>query len=138
MTVKLTLKEQQVHNALKVTLTSFLKSNNARVQNMVKVLGSKSIGLLVEILKTDTTVTNLNLSCCDIDDAGAKDLADALKTNSTLISLNLENNNIGDEGTKALAKALETNKALQQLSYFQFDLKSYFIFTSATGCTAGS
>jgi len=38
-------------------------------------------------------------------------LSEALKTNSTLTALNLGNNTIGDDGAQALAEALKTNAA---------------------------
>ena len=53
----------------------------------------------------DRGITSLNLDSNNIDDAGAKDLADALPE-TQIISLNLRRNVISDEGVKALANTL--------------------------------
>ena len=51
-----------------------------------------------------------------IGDTGAADLADALKSNKTLTKLNLDGNYIGDTSATSLADALESNKTLPKLS----------------------
>ncbi|KAG0058779.1 hypothetical protein BGZ89_000986 [Linnemannia elongata] len=45
------------------------------------------------------------VSCCCT-------LSEALKTNSTLTTLNLESNNIGNNGAQALSRALKTNSTV--------------------------
>ncbi|KAG0097773.1 hypothetical protein BGZ93_002021, partial [Podila epicladia] len=52
-------------------------------------IGGKEFGRLVETLKTNSTLTTLNLWSNSIGDNGAQALADALKTNSTLTTLDL-------------------------------------------------
>ncbi|KAL1504242.1 hypothetical protein AB1Y20_010651 [Prymnesium parvum] len=47
---------------------------------------------------------------------GAKEVAAALKTNTTLTSLNLSGNDIGAEGAKEVAAALKTNTTLTSLN----------------------
>ena len=47
---------------------------------------------------------------------GAKELAEALKTNTTLTEINLGDNSIGGEGAKAIAEALKTNTTLTQIN----------------------
>ncbi|KAG0041328.1 hypothetical protein BGZ89_007519, partial [Linnemannia elongata] len=79
-------------------------------------IGGKEFGILAKALKTNSTLTTLDLQGNSIGDDGAKALAEALKTNSTLTTLNLYNNSIGDDGAKALAEALKTNSTLTTLN----------------------
>ncbi|KAL0242426.1 hypothetical protein GEMRC1_004989 [Eukaryota sp. GEM-RC1] len=65
--------------------------------------------LFIEALKTNTTVTNVNLIYNSIGDEGVRALAEALKVNTTVTSVVLRDNSIGDEGAKALAEALKVN-----------------------------
>ena len=53
----------------------------------------------------------------NVGPAGAESLATALKTNTTLTNLDLSSNNLGPVGAESLAKALETNTALKILSF---------------------
>ncbi|XP_068670281.1 NLR family CARD domain-containing protein 3-like isoform X3 [Montipora foliosa] len=69
----------------------------------------------IETMKTNSTVTLLNVCKCNIDDASAAALAELLKENSTLTSLGLSNNAIGDVGADALAKGLKENSTLTSL-----------------------
>ena len=75
-----------------------------------------NVFVLADVLKSNTTVINLNLCDNDIDDAGAAGLADALKFNTTLSVLNLSENSIGDAGAANLADALKWNKTLTELN----------------------
>ena len=56
-------------------------------------------------LRTNTTLTSLNLINNDIGAAGATALATALQTNTTLTSLDLKRNRIGDAAAVALLSA---------------------------------
>ncbi|KAF9342197.1 hypothetical protein BGX26_008085, partial [Mortierella sp. AD094] len=67
-------------------------------------------------LKTDTTLTTLNLQNNSIESNGVQALSEALKTNSTLTTLNLERNSIGDSGAQVLSEALKTNSTLTTLN----------------------
>ncbi|KAF9386232.1 hypothetical protein CPB97_003913 [Podila verticillata] len=55
-----------------------------------------------EALKTNSTLTTLDLSGNSIGNNGVQALAEALKTNSTLATLELQNNSIGDTGAQLL------------------------------------
>ncbi|CAF3752751.1 unnamed protein product [Rotaria sordida] len=57
----------------------------------------------------DMTLTTLSLNENQIEDEGAKRLADALRHNTTLTILNLKDNQIGHQGAKRLAEALRAN-----------------------------
>jgi len=60
-------------------------------------------------------LVRLDLSDNNIDDDGAKQIADALKINHSLEELDLSDNNIGDDGVKQLADALKVNHSLEEL-----------------------
>jgi hypothetical protein len=47
-------------------------------------------------------ITQLNMSNCDIDDAGGKELADGLLANKRLTKLDLSRNNLGYAGLRAV------------------------------------
>ncbi|KAG0287248.1 hypothetical protein BGZ96_008816, partial [Linnemannia gamsii] len=78
-------------------------------------IGGKEVRELAEALRTNSTLTSLDLGNNSIGEFGAKDLSRALETNSTLITLNLRSNSIGEFGAKALSRALETNSTLTSL-----------------------
>ncbi|WP_425364487.1 hypothetical protein [Candidatus Tisiphia endosymbiont of Mystacides longicornis] len=67
---------------------------------------------LAEALKDNHSITNLYIQNNQIGDAGVQAIAEALKTNHTITQLYLRNNQIGDAGAQALAEALKVNKAI--------------------------
>ena len=67
-------------------------------------------------LESNTACTDLNLSACNIDDAGVAALAKGLSANSGLQTLNLEGNTIKDGGAQELAKAIASNSHLSTLN----------------------
>ncbi|KAF9944994.1 hypothetical protein BGZ72_001783, partial [Mortierella alpina] len=78
-------------------------------------IGGKEFGVLSETLRTNATLTILDLRGNSIGDNGALALSEALKINSTLTTLDLWNNSIGDNGAQALSEALKTNSTLTTL-----------------------
>ncbi len=83
-------------------------------------LRSKNISLedceeLVKAFKTNTTITNLDLSWNYLFPEAMTILAEIFKTNTTLKSVNLNNNNLKAEGIFILAEALDGNKTLKTL-----------------------
>ncbi|KAF9962260.1 hypothetical protein BGZ72_008395 [Mortierella alpina] len=78
-------------------------------------IGGKQLVILTEALRTNSTLTALDLHSNKIGCYGAKALAEALTTNSNLAALDLNSNSIQDDGAKALAQALKTNSALTNL-----------------------
>ncbi|KAG9061306.1 hypothetical protein KI688_007284 [Linnemannia hyalina] len=81
-------------------------------------IGGKEFGRLAETLKTNSTLTTLNLRDNSIGDNGAQALSAALKINSTLTILDLGHNSIGDNGAQALSEALNTNSTLTTLNLY--------------------
>ncbi|KAL0242942.1 hypothetical protein GEMRC1_005505 [Eukaryota sp. GEM-RC1] len=72
--------------------------------------------LLIEALKTNTTVTSVNLEDNSIGDEGARALTEAVKVNASVTGIDLGfNYRIGDEGTRALAEALKVNAAVTSI-----------------------
>ena len=58
---------------------------------------------LSDSLKSNSTLTYLDLRGNSIDDRGARALSDFLKSNSTLTTLNLNENSIGELGASLLS-----------------------------------
>ncbi|KAG0293597.1 hypothetical protein BGZ98_002110, partial [Dissophora globulifera] len=88
-------------------LSNFHPKRPSRLRKLSFELAAKSfrgmeLGLLAEALKTNSTLTKLDLWDNSIRDNGAQALSEALKINSTLTTLNLRNNSIGDNGAQAL------------------------------------
>lgn len=77
----------------------------------------KDFRLLTESLKTNKTVTSLDLTSAYIRDYALNELAKSLKVNTSLTSLNLEMNPINEKGVEALAKALELNSSVTRLDF---------------------
>ena len=78
--------------------------------------GAKAIA---DALKTNTTLTEINLNNNNIEDEGVKVIAEMLKNNNTLRILILEDNEFGVEGAKAIAEALKENRSLIKLNIQQ-------------------
>ncbi|KAF9402590.1 hypothetical protein BGZ94_004873, partial [Podila epigama] len=66
----------------------------------------------IESLKSDPTLTTLDLSSSPINDRVADLLAETLMTNPCLTTLVLEECRISTNGAQALGEALKTNSAL--------------------------
>ncbi|KAF9173739.1 hypothetical protein BGX20_002236 [Mortierella sp. AD010] len=96
-------------------LAEMLKTNSALVTLYSGSIGSNRAQVLTGARKTNSTLTNLDLSFHKIGSNGAQALSEALKTNSTLVDLNFGFNNIGDDGAQALSEALKTNLTLAYL-----------------------
>ena len=79
-------------------------------------IGAAGAVALAEALKTNQTLTWVDLFSNEIGNAGATALAEALKTNPGLSSINLGHNGIGNAGAAALAEALKTNQTLTSIS----------------------
>ncbi|MFY9590228.1 hypothetical protein [Rickettsia endosymbiont of Halotydeus destructor] len=80
-----------------------------------KEIGDAETKHIAEALKTNTTLTELNLSYNKIGDEGAIAIGDGFN-DMALTSLNLENNYIGDEGAIAIGRGLKNNTILTSLN----------------------
>lgn len=78
-------------------------------------IGDRGIMSIAKALRTNSTLTYLNLGMNKIGNEGAKEIATALKSNATLQTLSLARNSVAIEGATAIATALETNCTLSNL-----------------------
>jgi Ran GTPase-activating protein (RanGAP) involved in mRNA processing and transport len=92
------------------------KDSTLTYLNLNNQLGAAGVQALAAVLKTNTTLTSLDLDSNQLGDTGAQALTEALKTNTTLTSLDLSGNQLGDVGVQALAEALKTNTTLTRLN----------------------
>ena len=82
-------------------------------------IGDEGLGYLCEALKVNKTLHTLLLGLNpDISHVGAAKLGEALHHNKTLRAVSLYRCNIGDEGAAHLAQALEHNSTLESLTLF--------------------
>lgn len=81
--------------------------------------GNSNARALVEILKSNNTVKELNLSNTGLDDDGIKEICDGIKENNSLIYLNLSRNHFSEIGADYLAKALSFNNSIKKLDLSQ-------------------
>jgi Ran GTPase-activating protein (RanGAP) involved in mRNA processing and transport len=79
-------------------------------------IGDLGASALAEGLRSNSTLTELFLSCNQVGDQGVTALGTALKFNSTLKKLNLSFNPISSTGAVALADSLQDNKGLIELA----------------------
>jgi len=70
-------------------------------------LGDAAAKAIAAMLRTNRSLTRLDLNGNNIGDAGAKAIAAMLRTNRSLTILNLKFNKIGDAGKKAVIKAVK-------------------------------
>ena len=66
-------------------------------------------------LKSNTSLTELQLYTCGLTAEGIYYIAEAIKINKSLTLLNIGGNGIYDEGIKSLAEALKVNHCLESL-----------------------
>lgn len=84
-----------------------------KVEVRRSALGDACARAFVEALRQNATVVSLTLYNCSLSPTHARLLADILKTNSSIVDLNLSSNRrIGDTGIIAIALALRHNTAL--------------------------
>ncbi|KAF9116593.1 hypothetical protein BGW39_002695, partial [Mortierella sp. 14UC] len=100
-----------------VPLADALKTNSTltALDLQDNKIGSREAQIIAEALKTNSTLITLHLGNNTIGDNGAQSLSVALKINSTLAILDLKGNSIRDVGAKALSEALKTNSTLTTL-----------------------
>ena len=79
-------------------------------------IGSEGSVAFADMLATNKSLTELNMSKCSIQGEGAVCLAKALEKNSTLKKFGINHNPIGSEGAVAFAGMLATNKSLAELN----------------------
>ena len=78
-------------------------------------INSDNISVVIDKLRSDKSISSIDLSENNIGDQGAIILADELTNNISLQEVTLWTNEIGDEGAVALAKAIQANRTLKIL-----------------------
>lgn len=92
-------------------------------------IGYTGAQVLAEILKTNTSLTKLELSENKIGDNGSKEFAEVLKVNTALTSLHIVNNKISDEGVIVMVEALKVNASLTGLFIYNiYHKKGYEVY----------
>lgn len=85
----------------------------------LELIGESGASALARALRTNCTLTYLDLGDNAIGDSGAAAIGNALKSNRNLTHLYLNHNKIGDRGAEALAKALQSERTFTQLNPLQ-------------------
>lgn len=81
-----------------------------------KELGTSGLAHLCRGLRTNSTLKNLYLGCCNITTEGGSHLAEVLSFNkSRLELLNVSGNKLGGAGLSLICKGLESNTVLESL-----------------------
>ena len=83
-----------------------------------KGIADADIKLFSEVLKQNSTLTELDLSENEFGAKGAQYLSEVLQLNSTLITLNLSDNNLNDADVKKLTDAVKWRNPPIQLVLF--------------------
>eukprot|EP01107_Rhizomastix_libera_P011662 TRINITY_DN2926_c0_g1_i10.p2 TRINITY_DN2926_c0_g1~~TRINITY_DN2926_c0_g1_i10.p2 ORF type:complete len:104 (+),score=47.56 TRINITY_DN2926_c0_g1_i10:815-1126(+) len=98
-------------------ISSFLSQEGIVLEELNlsnNTLGDEGCVHLVEGLKKNKTVKNLNLHDCDITAEGMKIISSFLSQEGIVLEeLNLINNTLGDEGCVHLVEGLKKNKTVK-------------------------
>jgi hypothetical protein len=126
-----TLKSQFINQVKYYDVTKYndlvngIKNNNTITEIDLKNnnIGNNGAKALADALKVNNIITKLELWDNNIGIEGAIAIAGMLEKNTTITKLELWDNNIGDDGAKALAKALEKNKTITELDLWGNNIK---------------
>eukprot|EP01065_Artemidia_motanka_P003875 TRINITY_DN11860_c0_g1_i1.p1 TRINITY_DN11860_c0_g1~~TRINITY_DN11860_c0_g1_i1.p1 ORF type:complete len:313 (+),score=118.56 TRINITY_DN11860_c0_g1_i1:135-1073(+) len=78
-------------------------------------LNDQALSVILKELRTNSSVTHLDLSLNNITDAGAAEIAAVLAENTTLVNLELDGNKLTNAGVASLCDALRDNTTLCRL-----------------------
>ena len=103
-----------------IVLSELIKSSAALTSLDVRgntTLGDEGIISIVRALRQRErdVMTSVGFGCCNIDPAGAKEVAEYLKGTAALKALDLSSNKIEDEGAIAIGESLKSNETLEVL-----------------------
>lgn len=93
----------------------------ARFRDMLEngIIGESGASALARALRTNCSLTYLNLGYNAIGETGAAAIGEALQSNCNLTHLYLTKNKIGDRGAEALAKALQSERTFTQFNQLE-------------------
>ena len=109
------LTNAQIDIRLSVELFPVLKTNIVKTLTHLSLTQNELAPFLADALETNTTLTILNLTDNELNNADFESLAAALGKNATLTSLDLTHNQLSYADVNTLATALETNRSLKHL-----------------------
>jgi Ran GTPase-activating protein (RanGAP) involved in mRNA processing and transport len=116
-----------LHNKMKTFGTFIFLHIMTSLDLSYAKLGSGRIAWIAQAIKTNNSLTSINLSANEIDGIGANALMNALSCNTTLTALDLSRTYMQDWGTIFVAYMLKNNSTLKTLR-----LRENRIFTGAT------
>ena len=76
---------------------------------------SLSVEAIADLLRANSTITEVHLNNNSISDEGVATLCEALADNGSVIKLNLSHNLIGPKGVKHVHELMQTNKSLRSV-----------------------
>ena len=79
-------------------------------------LGIIECSALAEVIKHNSSITVLQISCKELVTGDCNALAEAIRLNSTITLLDLSDNSLGTDDCTALAAAIKDNPAITQLN----------------------
>ena len=101
-------------NRLRIDDPTYVQCDLSR--NAVLQTAKSLVPQLCEALACNTRCRELSLVGCQLDDSACESLSLVLRSNSTLTSLNLEENRVNNAGAQLLADALCENAGLVALN----------------------
>ena len=117
-------------------ITDCLKMNKILIElNLSNSSIDKGAETLVEAIKVNTILQNLDISCNRIYCSGIVALSDCLKVNKVLTKLNLSENNIGNRGAKYLDEFIQINTTLLELNISKNQISKGGIMRIVKACT---
>ena len=112
---------KKVHEPLVASLSNVLKTNTTvtTLDLHGNRIGGDGAAALGECLRYNTSLTTLNLNGSGIGDDGAAALGECLRNNASLKKLDLQRNQIVGNGAAALGECLKCNKSLTMLTLYE-------------------
>jgi Ran GTPase-activating protein (RanGAP) involved in mRNA processing and transport len=91
--------------------------NGEQILDMTnKYLGAEELRVIFEVLRTNESVTIINLGNNNITDDLIAEISESLKTNQSVININLQNNIISEKGLESLIKLAMSNKLIENIN----------------------
>ena len=105
-------------SSLRVLLSRSLGKNlkMAELNLSDDFLGIIECSALAEVIKHNSSITVLQISCKELVTGDCNALAEAIRLNSTITLLDLSDNSLGTDDCTALAAAIKDNPAITQLN----------------------